>query len=413
MGVKEGECGNEGRDLINGTILYDCNLKLKMEEYDRRRAQGMSTDSDDSNDNDNDEEMEIEKPPNPMGGPIRCLAPLPVVRSISFNGTAAVNMGTKKNKESLAAEFTPTLRSGVCYDKGNRTKMEDAHICIADLAKNYGCSSVGQNPVAFYGVFDGHGGKGAAHFVSENLPRFIVESSDFPLELEKAVQTSFIETDNAFAEACLLDTDLSSGTTALTVMVSGRDVLVANAGDCRAVLSRHGRAIEMSKDHRPCCVKERKRIEGSGGYVDDDGYLNGQLNVTRALGDWHIEGLKVLGLGGGPLSAEPEMKWTTLTKEDEFLIIGCDGLWEVFTSQNAVDFARRKLQKDNDLDICCKELVYEAIKRETADNLTVIMVSFHSDPPPSLIVDRPQVQRSISVEGLRTLQAFLDSLPEQ
>lgn len=59
--------------------------------------------------------------------------------------------------------------------------------------------------------------------------------------------------------------------------------MVANAGDCRAVLSRQGKAVEMSRDHKPMSSKERRRIEASGGYVYD-GYLNGQLNVARALG---------------------------------------------------------------------------------------------------------------------------------
>ena len=158
-----------------------------------------------------------------------------------------------------------------------------------------------------------------------------------------------------------------------------RSLLVANAGDCRAVLSRHGRAIEMSKDHRPSCINERTRVESLGGFVDD-GYLNGQLGVTRALGDWHLEGMKEMSDREGPLSAEPELKLMTLTKEDEFLIIASDGIWDVFSSQNAVDFARRKLQEHNDEKQCCKEIVQEASKRGSTDNLTVVMVCFNLDP---------------------------------
>eukprot|EP00262_Sarcandra_glabra_P014203 TRINITY_DN4098_c0_g1_i3.p1 TRINITY_DN4098_c0_g1~~TRINITY_DN4098_c0_g1_i3.p1 ORF type:complete len:196 (-),score=21.57 TRINITY_DN4098_c0_g1_i3:212-799(-) len=184
-------------------------------------------------------------------------------------------------------------------------------------------------------------------------------------------------------------------------------LLVANAGDCRAVLSRLGVAIEMSKDHRPCCSKERIRIESLGGYIDD-GYLNGQLGVTRALGDWHIKGLKESGEKRGPLSAEPELKMITLTKEDEFLIIGSDGIWDVFTNQNAIDFARRRLQEHNDMKNCCKELVEEAIKRGAIDNLTIVMVCFHSDPPPHVKVHRGRVRRSISAEGLHSLKCLLE-----
>lgn len=182
--------------------------------------------------------------------------------------------------------------------------------------------------------------------------------------------------------------------------------MVANAGDCRAVLCRRGKAIEMSRDHKPVCLRERRRIEASGGYVYD-GYLNGQLNVARALGDWHMEGLKG---EDGPLTAEPEVMSTKLTEEDEFLIIGCDGLWEVFLSQNAVDFARRKLQEHNDPMACCKDLVDEALKRKSGDNLSVVVVCFQAQPPPNLIVPRGRVHRSISAEGLKELRTFLDNL---
>ncbi|RVW54006.1 putative protein phosphatase 2C 57 [Vitis vinifera] len=172
--------------------------------------------------------------------------------------------------------------------------------------------------------------------------RFIVEDEDFPREIERVVASAFLQTDNAFAEACSLDAALASGTTALAALVVGksgiyeaprmelwahaswnflfhvlqsrarinqsegfspanifltRSLVVANAGDCRAVLCRRGKAIEMSRDHKPVCSKEKKRIEACGGYVYD-GYLNGQLNVARALGDWHMEGLK--DVDGGP-----------------------------------------------------------------------------------------------------------------
>ena len=96
-----------------------------------------------------------------------------------------------------------------------------------------------------------------------------------------------------------------------------------------------------------------------------------------------------------------------MTKEDEFLIIGSDGIWDVFSIQNAVDFARRKLQKHNDVKLCCKEIVEEAIKRGSTDNLTVVMVCFHSDAPPPVVVERTRVRRSISAEGLQNLNACL------
>ncbi|KAJ6794961.1 putative protein phosphatase 2C 27 isoform X1 [Iris pallida] len=318
------------------------------------------------------------------------------------------NTVSTDGKQNQLTSFVPAARSGEWSDIGSRDHMEDTHVCITDLAEKFGYSSLGGEAVSFYGVFDGHGGKGAANFVRDNLPRLIVEDADFPLKLEKVVTRSFLQTDIQFAKMCTLQSMLSSGTTALTAMIFGRSLLVANAGDCRAVLSRLGTAIEMSRDHRPCCIKERRRIESLGGYVDD-GFLNGQLGVTRAIGDWHIEGMKEAGGSDGPLSAEPELKLITLTKDDEFLIIGSDGIWDVFTNQNAVDFARRRLQEHNDVKICCKELVEEAVRRGAVDNLTIVLICFHLEPPARITVPRSRVRRSISAEGLHSLRCLLES----
>jgi protein phosphatase 2C family protein 2/3 len=119
--------------------------------------------------------------------------------------------------------------------------------------------------------------------------------------------------------------------------------------------------------------------------------------------------MKEMGEPGGPLSAEPELKMLTLTKDDEFLIIGSDGIWDFFSNQNSVDFARGRLQEHNDLRLCCKEIVEEAIRRGATDNLTAVMVSFHQEPPPQIRVNRTgRVERSISAEGLHSLRVLLE-----
>ncbi|KAK9273628.1 hypothetical protein L1049_018438 [Liquidambar formosana] len=323
--------------------------------------------------------------------------------------TSDISVESELGMEDCESKFIPIVRSGAWADIGFRQSMEDVYVCVDNFMHDYGLKNSTDGPNAFYGVFDGHGGKHAADFACNNLPRFIVEDEDFPREIERAVASAFLQTDSAFAEACSLDAALASGTTALAALIVGRSLVVANAGDCRAVLCRRGKAIEMSRDHKPICIKEKKRIESCGGYVYD-GYLNGQLNVARALGDWHMEGMK--NRDGGPLSAEPEFMNTKLTEEDEFLIIGCDGIWDVFRSQNAVDFARRRLQSHNDPAVCSKDLVDEALKRKSGDNLAVVVVCFQSQPPPNLVAPRGRVQRSISAEGLKELQSFLDRLGE-
>lgn len=180
-------------------------------------------------------------------------------------------------------------------------------------------------------------------------------------------------------------------------------MLIANAGDSRAVLGKRGRAIELSKDHKPNCTSEKLRIEKLGGVIYD-GYLNGQLSVARALGDWHMKGPKGAPY---PLSSEPELEEVVLTKEDEFLIIGCDGIWDVMSSQCAVTIVRKELMVHNDPDKCSRELVREALKRNTCDNLTVVVVCFSPDPPPRIEIRRSHRRRSISAEGLDVLKGVL------
>ncbi|PKA51609.1 putative protein phosphatase 2C 57 [Apostasia shenzhenica] len=358
------------------------------------------------------------RPPNPLAGAFRqgfLSAGDTAIRGTLVRHPALVtaiisdvSLELDENEQNSKPEFCPVVRSGSWSDIGFRQNMEDAYVCCDNFADEYSIKSSGEGPNAFYGVFDGHGGKHAADFVCSNLLRFIMEHKEFPDNIEKVVASAFLQADTAFAEACTIDSALSSGTTALVALIVGRSLVVANAGDCRAVLCRRGKAIEMSCDHKPSCIREKKRIEATGGYVYD-GYLNGQLNVARAIGDWHMEGMKDPD-GLGPLSAEPEVMEMQLTPEDEFLIIGCDGIWDVFRSQNAVDFARRKLQEHNDPTTCCRDLVDEAIKRKSSDNLAVVVVCFDSKPPPALAVPRSRVHRSISAEGLKELQSFLDGL---
>lgn len=350
--------------------------------------------------------MGAAKPPHPPATIRRCIT-ASQLSNMPQSDKAELDMellGVSKATCVFESGLFPLIRSGGWADIGSRKQMEDTHVIVNDLA------SVGGGSGAYYGVFDGHSGKDAAVFVKENLLRYILQDASFPSVAKLAVKQAFLRADQAFAKACQDNELLCSGTTALAALILGRNLLVANAGDCRAVLCKRGKAIDVSRDHKACCTLERRRIEDSGGFVDKYGYLNGELTVARALGDWHITGLKEFGIEG-PLTAVPEMHEVTLSEEDEFLIIACDGLWDVFSSQNAVDFARGQLQLHNDPQICSKELVKEALRRDTSDNLTVVVVCFQDVPPRRTPVISP-VRRSISAEGLQSLSTALKQAVE-
>lgn len=82
---------------------------------------------------------------------------------------------------------------------------------------------------------------------------------------------------------------------------------VACAGDSRAVISQSGKAIDLTRDHKPHEPAERERIESSGGFVCTEGLLNGELGVARAIGDYHLPELKQLDAGGGRSCGQQQM----------------------------------------------------------------------------------------------------------
>ncbi|KAG7014288.1 putative protein phosphatase 2C 49, partial [Cucurbita argyrosperma subsp. argyrosperma] len=309
----------------------------------------------------------------------------------------------------------PNLRSGSFADIGPRRFMEDEHIRIDDLSSHLGSLFKFPKPSAFYGVFDGHGGPEAAAYIRKNVLRLFFEDVNFPQmpdfdevlpeEIHNCLRKAFLLADQALAD----DSGVSNscGTTALTALVLGRHLMVANAGDCRAVLSRNGEAVDMSQDHRPIYSLEKQRVEELGGYVDG-GYLNGVLSVSRALGDWDM---KLPHGSPSPLIAEPECKQVVLTEEDEFLIIACDGIWDVMSSQQAVNVVRQGLQRHDDPERCARELVLRALRLDSFDNLTVVVVcfsSFHGDGS-SLPQQRKLRYCSLSAQALCSLQRWLDN----
>lgn len=308
--------------------------------------------------------------------------------------------------------FVPNIRSGSHADIGSKDSMEDEHIRIDDLSGHLGSHFQSPMPSAFYAVFDGHRGPEAAAYMKRNAMRLFFEESELPQttdidavflkDLENSHRKAFLLADLALKDESSVAS--SCGTTALTALLLGRHLLVANAGDCRAVLCTKGQAVEMSQDHRPSYLPERRRVEEMGGRIDYD-YLN-DLSVTRALGDWDLK----FPLGSSsPLIAEPDVRQVVLTEDDEFLIIGCDGIWDVMESQYAVSFVRRMLRRYDDPERCARELVREALCLNASDNLTVIVICFSS---PSRVFEPAQRPRfkacRLSEEARRTLNSLLE-----
>lgn len=182
------------------------------------------------------------------------------------------------------------------------------------------------------------------------------------------------------------------GCTAVCVVMSSRHIVCANAGDSRAVLCRQGKAVPLSFDHKPTDEVERRRIINAGGYIKEtcvgEGHhrrmvyrVNGNLNLSRSLGDLAYKTRDDLGPELQVISATPDLVVQERTPEDEFLVLGCDGIWEVKENPEACAFVRPRLAAGKDLQGIAAEMLDECLTADPqkscgrgADNMTLVVV---------------------------------------
>ncbi|XP_041843457.1 protein phosphatase 1G [Melanotaenia boesemani] len=199
-----------------------------------------------------------------------------------------------------------------------------------------------------------------------------------------------------------------SGTTAVVALIRGKQLIVANAGDSRCVVSEHGKAVDMSYDHKPEDEVELARIKNAGGKVTMDGRVNGGLNLSRAIGDHFYKRNKALPPEEQMISAMPDVKVLTLNEEHDFMVIACDGIWNVLSSQEVVDFISERIKPDQNgkarpLSSIVEELLDHCLAPDTSgdgtgcDNMTCIIVAFR--PHPSQSDDTKKRKHQEEAEG--------------
>nr|XP_020445684.1 protein phosphatase 1G isoform X1 [Monopterus albus]XP_020445686.1 protein phosphatase 1G isoform X1 [Monopterus albus]XP_020445687.1 protein phosphatase 1G isoform X1 [Monopterus albus] len=185
-----------------------------------------------------------------------------------------------------------------------------------------------------------------------------------------------------------------SGTTAVVALIRGKQLIVANAGDSRCVVSERGKAVDMSYDHKPEDEVELARIKNAGGKVTMDGRVNGGLNLSRAIGDHFYKRNKALPPEDQMISAMPDVKVLTLNEDHDFMVIACDGIWNVLSSQEVVDFIGERIKPDESgkartLSSIVEELLDHCLAPNTSgdgtgcDNMTCIIVTFRPHLSPA------------------------------
>ncbi|XP_075966114.1 protein phosphatase 1G [Anarhichas minor] len=201
-----------------------------------------------------------------------------------------------------------------------------------------------------------------------------------------------------------------SGTTAVVALIRGKQLIVANAGDSRCVVSERGKAVDMSYDHKPEDEVELARIKNAGGKVTMDGRVNGGLNLSRAIGDHFYKRNRALPPEEQMISAMPDVKVLTLNGDHDFMVIACDGIWNVLSSQEVVDFISKRIKPDKSgkvraLSSIVEELLDHCLAPDTSgdgtgcDNMTCIIITLRPHPSPAQPDDTKKRKNQEEAEG--------------
>eukprot|EP01105_Mastigella_eilhardi_P002723 TRINITY_DN134_c1_g1_i1.p1 TRINITY_DN134_c1_g1~~TRINITY_DN134_c1_g1_i1.p1 ORF type:complete len:366 (+),score=93.56 TRINITY_DN134_c1_g1_i1:59-1099(+) len=301
--------------------------------------------------------------------------------------------------EAAGAGTNSYLRFGCSAMQGWRTGMEDAHICDTTLDKN----------TSLFGVFDGHGGEEVAQFCGAKFGAILKRTPSYAKgAMGAALIEAFLAVDRILASPevgpaefgveCVGLHAASVGCTAVCALIRDGTLYVANAGDSRCVVGRRGaRAFPMSIDHKPQLDEEAHRIAAAGGYVQN-GRVNGNLNLSRSLGDLEYKRDRKLPPQAQIISGYPDIRTLKITEEEEFVVLGCDGIWDVMSSQDVVTYVSKWLSENPEarLSSLCEGVLDRCLAREAisigCDNMSFMVVVLHTPNMPLTATPSPAGQ---------------------
>ena len=327
-------------------------------------------------------------PPTPLHTPLR---------SATFSTTGLADLPyycNKRHARTLTQVFYSETTSVCCASSAEavnskyRRTMEDAYRVVDGYD--------GNPDHGFFAVYDGHGGRDMALYLETELEKQIAAEIKAKPDgsVEECLASAFLLTDmeshkegleksgsGSTAVVCLLRT----GEAGRVAEEEGKKYLyAANCGDARAVLCNGGTALRASYDHKAGDPLEIARIEEAGGFVSNkhgSHRVLGFLAVARSFGDHALKKF----VPATPFTAQYE-----LTEESEFVIIACDGVWDVLEDQEAVELVREhvagwvgtpaaaaegKEEKTADPRAMAADMLVEAaLDKGSRDNITCICV---------------------------------------
>eukprot|EP00931_Biecheleriopsis_adriatica_P103293 TRINITY_DN78148_c0_g1_i1.p1 TRINITY_DN78148_c0_g1~~TRINITY_DN78148_c0_g1_i1.p1 ORF type:complete len:420 (+),score=69.83 TRINITY_DN78148_c0_g1_i1:63-1322(+) len=254
---------------------------------------------------------------------------------------------------------------------GMRNYMEDRTLIIPELPGNQG--------VAIFGVFDGHGGSEVAELATRLLPKLLSDALARCKLPEMALRECFARLDKEIHSTGQdFDRVGSTANVVLSICRAGRmRLFCANCGDTRAVLSRAGVAMDLSYDHSPQVPAEERRIEAAGGHVvvcETVGRVDGRLAVSRALGDFKYKARSDLAADKQKVIAVPDVKEVVVGNHDEYVVIGSDGIFNVLSSEELVSMLGRSRRRGDSWDQAIQDVLEHSVPG--GDNVSLCVAQF-------------------------------------
>ena len=307
--------------------------------------------------------------------------------------------------------------------QGWRKRQEDAHIAVVSQGE--------KKNIDIFGVFDGHGGKEISQFVSNHFVEELIKNKNLESDMSQALKETFIKMDEIMitpesieeikkyarlskeaddlqskneppnSQFALLsqllvqknpdanDIYMRTGCTACVMSIDEKNkkLYFANAGDSRVVMCKNGVAFPQSEDHKPEMESEKARIYKAEGWISD-GRVKGNLNLTRGFGDLEYKQNKNLKPEEQIITANPDIKVVDIEKGIDFVIIGCDGIWDCLKNQEACDFVTKRLKDNPNIQVSkiIEEMMENIIAKDLyndkgvgCDNMTCIIIVFKNN----------------------------------
>lgn len=294
--------------------------------------------------------------------------------------------------------------------QGWRIEMEDAHTC--ETAVN------GLPDTSFFAVFDGHGGKTVSTLSAVQLLPIILNGA--PLKsgdksadtLGQALYQGLLDQDKHFlqTEPKLANLADKSGSTCIATFVTPTHYIIANCGDSRAVVCRDGRCFFGTKDHKPSDATEYQRVQAAGGYIQV-GRVCGNLAVSRALGDFMYKDRPDLSPAEQKVTAASDITTLERAEGDEFILLACDGIWDVMENEEAIQFVRDHLRAGIAPSDICERLLDTCLIKNSKDNMSACLIVLPGAPEkeegfqvPEVVLDLEEEERvkAENAEGKNT-----------